>query len=118
MGFMSAADAIRSVLSPVLAGWEFQFGALEASDSATQYAAIQPNGGALAEVVRRPQLTLSLVSSVGQSRTAVASLADQTVEAMRESSGSVVLLQPGEPVFMPTSDGRIVFQIAISAIVE
>ena len=42
---------------------------------------------------------------------------DAIIERMRVDSGTIVFMQPGEPVFTPTSDGRPVIEIAVSTIV-
>lgn len=114
---MSASTAIRDFIVPILgAGWVAQFGAWDDSDRSKSVALIRPAGGPRAELVRRPQFTLTLIGADGQSSADVAAKANQIIEAMRVSSGGLVLLLPGEPVFMPTSDRRAVFEIAVSAI--
>lgn len=114
---MSASTAIRDFIAPILgAGWVIQYGAWDDADRAVSVALIRPVGGARAELIRRPQLTLTLIGADGQSATAIEAKANQIIEAMRVSSGGLVLLQPGEPVFMPTADRRAVFEIAVSAI--
>jgi hypothetical protein len=59
---------------------------------------------------------MTLIGADGQSAGDIETKANQIIEAMRASSGGLVLLQPGEPVFMPTADRRAVFEIAVSAI--
>ncbi len=114
---MSASTSIRDFITPILgAGWVVQFGAWDDSDRSKSVAMIRPVGGARAELVRRPQFTLTLIGADGQSSADVETKANQIIEAMRASSGGLVLLQPGEPVFMPTADRRAVFEIAVSAI--
>lgn len=114
---MSASDAIRDFIAPVLgAGWLIQFGAWDDRDRTKSCAVIKPAGGPPAELIRRPQLTLTLIGFDGQSATDVEAKANQIIEAMRASSGALVSMQPGEPVFMPTADRRAVFEIAVSAI--
>lgn len=121
----SAADAIRLFLAPLLPAWRLQFGRWVDGSKTDRYCVIKPAGGLPAELVRRPQFTLSLigaqVAAVGGvapegEQIAVSNAADSIIEAMRTSSGSLVFLQPAEPVFVPTSDGRPVFEIAVSAI--
>lgn len=115
---MSAAvDAIRNFLAPLLPGWRLQFGRwVDGIDKTDTYCVIKPAGGLPAELVRRPQFTVSLIGGAGQAIAEVAAAADAIVEAMRASSGALVFLQPAEPVYMPTDDGRPVFEIAVSAI--
>ncbi len=114
---MSASTAIRDLIAPVLGvGWVVQFGALDDADRSVSVAVVRPAGGARVELVRRPQLTVALIGADGQSAPDVEAKANQIIEAMRVSSGGLVSLQPGEPVFMPTADRRAVFEIAVSAI--
>lgn len=114
---MTASTAIRDFITPILGvGWVVQFGAWDDADRSKSVAVVRPVGGGRAELVRRPQFTLLLIGADGQSSADVAVKANQIIEAMRASSGGLVLLQPGEPVFMPTADRRAVFEIAVSAI--
>lgn len=114
---MTAADAIKTFVEAELTGWLVQLGRWnDTGVRGDRFCVIKPVGGAPAELVRRPQFTLSLVGAAGAD-TAVASAAAETlIEAMRASSGSLVFLQPSEPAYMPTSDGRAVFEFAVAAI--
>ncbi len=114
----AAAEAMRQFLAPLLPGWLVQFGHWNDKVGAktSRYAVLKPAGGSPAELVRRPQFTLSLIGADGGDALAVSETADTIVEAMRASSGALVFMQPAEPVYLPTSDGRPVFEIAISAI--
>lgn len=114
----AAAEAIRQVLDPLLPGWLLQFGQWNDKVGAktSRYAVLQPAGGVPAELLRRPQFTLSLIGQQGGDSLAISTAADEIVQAMRKSSGDLVFMQPAEPVFLPTSDGRPIFQIAISAL--
>lgn len=112
----AAIDAIRAVIGPLLPGWRVQVGKWYGDKAGDRYAVIKPAGGPLASLVRRPQFTLNLIGAEGDENTIPSDAADQIIEAMRASSGGIVFLQPGEPVFMPTNDGRPGFEIAISAI--
>lgn len=114
---MSASTSIRDFITPILgSGWVVQFGAWDDADRSKSVAVVRPVGGGRAELVRRPQFTLTLIGADGQSSADVEAKSNQIIEAMRASSGGLVLLQPGEPVFMPTADRRAVFEIAVSAI--
>lgn len=115
----AAANAVRDVIAPVLPhDYEVQLDEWCDTTSAKirRFAVIRHAGGARAELLRRPQLTLSLIGQAGGDRAALHEHADQVIEAMRASSGSVVFLQPSDPVSIPTADGRPVLEIAISAI--
>lgn len=114
----AAAEAVRQFLAPLLPGWLVQFGHWndKTGPKTQRYAVLRPAGGAPADLVRRPQFTLSLIGADGGEALATSDTADTIVEAMRASSGGLVFIQPAEPVYVPTSDGRPVFEIAISAI--
>jgi hypothetical protein len=114
----AAATALRDFCAPLLPGWVLQFGRwVDDQAAGTRYGVIKPAGGARAELVRRPQFTLTLIGSGEADIGATSDAADALVQAMRADSGSLVFLQPAEPVYMPTSDGRPVFEIAVSAII-
>lgn len=113
---MTAADAVIQFLTPLLAGWRIQFGRWVGESRTDRYAVLRPAGGLPAELVRQPQFTLSLIGAVDESTATGQAAADAVIEAMRSGSGDLVFLQPGEPAFQSTSDGRPIFEIAISAI--
>lgn len=113
---MSAADAIRDFIEPLLPDWVIQYGRWVDMGASERHAVVKPAGGPKAELVRRPEHTLILVGAKDEAVTAIKEAAESIVEAMRASSGSLVFLQPGEPAFMATNDGRPIFEIAISAI--
>lgn len=113
----SAADAIRAFITPLLTGWRIQFGRwTDSADPSHQFCVIKPAGGLPAALVRRPNFTLSLIGPKGAAASITAEAAESIIEAMRSSSGALVFMQPAEPVFVPTDDGRPVFEIAVSAI--
>ena len=111
-----AADAIRNLISSMLPGWRLQFGRWIDGAPTDRFAVIRPAGGVPASLVRRPQFTLSLIGAESDDLSVAANAADAVVEAMRTSSGTLVYLEPAEPVYVATNDGRPVFEIAISAI--
>ena len=113
---MSAADSIREFLVPLLPGWRIQFGRWVDGGGASRYAVLKPMGGLPAELVRQPHFSLMLIASSDDETTLPAAASDTVIEAMRQSSGSIVFMQPAEPVFWATDDGRSVSEIAISAI--
>ena len=113
---MSASDAIRDLIEPLLTDWVIQYGCWVDMGSTVRHAVIKPAGGTKAELVRRPEHTLILVGALNEAVTVAKAAAESIVEAMRTASGSLVFMQPGEPAFMATNDGRPIFEIAISAI--
>jgi hypothetical protein len=116
---MSAADAIRDFLFPILPGWRIQFGRWSDDFAKTdRFAVVQPAGGLPVDLLRRPAFTLKLIGSEGQDKREVNDMAEAVIAAMRTNSAEPIYLQPGEPVFMATDDGRPIFEIAITAITD
>lgn len=112
-----AAQAIVNFLQPLLgSGWAFQFGQWREGEAKTRYAVLKPAGGPGAELLRRPQFTLSLIGLEAGDWSFVSKAAEALIEAMRASSGGLVYLEPGEPVPVPTANRRPVLELAISAI--
>ena len=114
----AASDALRNLITPLLPGWRMQFGQFveRGGDGADRFCVIKPVGGPPAELMRRPAFTVALIGSRDEGVSACDEAANAIVELMRTSSGTLVFMQPGEPVFMPTSDGRPVIEIAVSTI--
>jgi hypothetical protein len=112
-----APDTIRAFLAPLVPDFAFQFGRWtdDVQNKARKFAVLKPAGGGRAELVRRPQYTLTLIGPRDDAL-GLHDAADTLIQAMRESAGGLVFLQPGEPVYMPTDDGRHVLEIALSAI--
>lgn len=115
-GMSIAADAIRNLITPLLTGWRVQFGRWIDGAPTDRFAVIRPVGGVPASLVRRPQFSLMLIGATGDSSAAPDGKAHLIIEAMRASSGSIVTMSPGEPVFFSTDDGRPVIELAISTI--
>lgn len=113
---MIAADALRAFVAALLPGWRVQFGRWVDGTKTDRYAVLKPVGGLPAALVRRPQFTLSLIGADGDAAATPGDAAEQIIEAMHASSGALVFMEPAEPVFLATDDGRPVFEIAISAI--
>jgi hypothetical protein len=113
---MTASDAVRDFVQSAMPGWRVQFGRWMDGTRTDRYAVIRPTGGLPVELVREPQFSISLIGAEGDSAPTVNTAADALIEAMRASNGQLVFMQPAEPVFLPTDDGRAVFEIAVSAI--
>lgn len=117
-----ALTAIRSVVTATLPAWRVQAGRLNAEAGADldRFAVIRPVGGGPAELVRRSQFTVSLAGHRDEPMPAVHAAADTLVQALQLRTGvtGATLLQASEPVFLPTNDGRPVFEIAVSAITQ
>lgn len=113
----AAAAAIKAFVEPILNGWQVQLGRWhDTGVRGDRFVVIRNVGGLPAELVRRPQFTLALIGAAEAAATVASDAADEVIEAMRASSGSLVFMQPSEPVYMPTDDGRAVFEFAVSAI--
>ncbi len=122
---MTASDALRLFIEPLLPAWRVQFGKWTDGATTDRYAVIRPVGGLPAALVRRPEFTLVLIGANGDpaasdSESGMVSPAQEAantiIEAMRLTSGDAVFFEAGEPVFHATDDGRPVFELAISAI--
>lgn len=113
---MSAADAIREFIAPLLPGWRVQFGRWVDGSKANRYAVIKPAGGLPAELVRRPEFTLTLIGAEGETAQVPHAAAEAVIEGMRASSGGLVFMQAGEPAHFQTVDGRPISEIAVSTI--
>ena len=100
----------------MLPGWRLQFGRWIDGAPTDRFAVIRPVGGVPASLVRRPQFSLMLIGATGDSSATPDGKAHLIIEAMRASSGSIVTMSPGEPVFFSTDDGRPVIELAISTI--
>lgn len=112
----TAADAIRDFISPILTGWSVQFGRWEDLGRDKRYAVIRPAGGLPVEVIREPQFTVMFIGADGEGAGPASAAAESVIEAMRAESGSLVFMQPAEPVFVAADDGRAMFEMAVSAI--
>lgn len=116
---MTALQALDTFLAGLLPGWSIQHGRwVDDEDKTIRYAVIKPAGGARAEVVRRPQFTVSLIGGVSDPLPSISDAADLVVEGMRTREDALIDLQCGEPAYMATSDGRPIFEIAVSAITD
>lgn len=114
---MTHADALRDLFTPLLASdFEWQFGRWEDSEETQRYAVLRPAGGIGAELVRRPQFTLMLIGQRGGDNSQLGNTANAVVELCREEAGGLVYVEAGEPAFVPTADGRPIFEIALSVI--
>ncbi len=114
----AAAEALRAFLAPLLPGYVLQYGAWVdgPAPKATRYAVIRPVGGPRAELLRRPQFTLTLIGMDGGDVLETSEAADTTVRALKAGGEGLVFADPGEPIFIPTADRRPMFEIAIAAI--
>jgi hypothetical protein len=115
---MSAADILRDFVTPLLTGWRVQFGRWMDGSPTARYCVIRPAGGLPLSLVREPQFTLSFIGSTNDSEATISDAVEAVITAMETSSGGAVFLQPAEPVFLPTTDGRPVFDLAVSAILS
>lgn len=113
---MSAADSIRTFITPLLPAWRIQFGRWTDGVKTDRYAVLRPVGGLPASLMREPKFSLFLVGAEGDANTVTDDAAETIIEAMRTSSGALVFMQPAEPVSSATDDGRPTSEIAISAI--
>ena len=62
--------------------------------------------------------TLMLIGGAEDPATLPDTTAQAVIAAMSAASGDLVFMQPGEPVYWPTDDGRPVAEISIQTIVN
>lgn len=115
---MSPSDALRAFLVPLLPGWRIQFGRWVDGTKTDRFAVIRPMGGLPAELIRQPQFTLMLIGGLADGATLPDTTAQAVIAAMLIGSGDLVFMQPAEPVYWATDDGRPVAELAISTIVN
>lgn len=113
---MKHADAVRDLLEPALQGFVWQFGRWQDTEPPSRYAVLKPAGGVAAELIRRPQFTLSVIGLRAGDNKACTDACDAVIEVCRESAGDLVYVSAGEPVYVPTADGRPIFEIALGVI--
>ena len=113
---MNASDALRAFLMPLLPGWRFQYGRWIDADKTDRYAVLRPMGGLPGSLVRRPQFTLQLIGGANDVQQLPETVAQTVIAAMNVSAGALVFMEPGEPVFWATDDGRPIAELAISTI--
>jgi len=119
----AASDALRAVLQATFpTGWVIQFGRWrdDPADQSKRYLVVRPVGGYGAEVVRRPLFNLAIITNATDSSVIADIAAGSIIEALRVWPGSetVMQLQAGEPVFMATDDGRVVFEMSVTTITD
>lgn len=115
---MSAADALRALLQPLLPGWRIQFGRWTDGNKTDRYCVIRPVGGLPVSLVRRPQFSLMFIGASTDAAQAGEAAAQTVINAMAAGSGELVFMQPAEPVYWATDDGRPVAELAVSTIVN
>lgn len=115
---MSPTDSLRALIAPVLPGWRIQFGRWTDGAKTDRYAVIRPMGGLPVALVRRPGFSLSLIGALGDAATLPDSFAQVVIAAMEADDANPIYMQPGEPVYWATDDGRPIAEIAISFITD
>jgi hypothetical protein len=113
---VNAADALRNFVAAQLSDWRIQFGAWQDGSKTDRYAVIKPTGGLPAELLRRPAFSLYFIGAENEAASVAYEAANTVIEAMRQSSGDLVFMEPSEPAFNPTNDGRPVYEVAVTTI--
>lgn len=112
---MSAVDAIKAFLEPILPGWRVQFGRWDDEDDA-RFAVIKPAGGPATPLLRTPFFTVHLITKKGDAAEVVRAAAEAVVGATKTGSGTLVHIDATEPAYWWTSDGRHASDLSLSAI--
>lgn len=97
-------------------GWLVQLDVWVDEGPGKRYAVLKPTGGPKAELVRRPLFTLSLIGTSADDLESTRAAAHQLVELFRTDSAGLVFVEAGEPAFVPSSDNRPIYDIALAAI--
>jgi hypothetical protein len=113
---MSASDALRDYITPLLPGWRVQFGRWTDGTKTDRYAVLRPVGGGMASLVRRPKFTLLLIGAENDAASVPNMAANAIIEAMRNDNGSLVVMRADEPIYRAADDGRPMFEFGISTI--
>lgn len=114
----TAAEALKLALQPLVPDWDIQFGHWRDPGKDGRSVVIKPAGGPGGDVVRRPLFTLSFIDRQGGNVQHAAAAVEAVVAALRArpSDDLLVAAEPGEPVYLTTSDTRPVFEVAVAAI--
>lgn len=115
---MTTSEVLREILTPALAGWQFQFGRWKDDGSTKRYAVLRPMGGPAVSLVRKPAFSLVLIGNKSDAATAPEGKAQQLIALLTGETGSLPFIEPGEPVFWATDDGRPVAELTISTIMN
>ena len=105
----------------MLPNYRIQYGVWKAGQSVTdKYAVIKNTGGVRDELVRRPQLSLTLIGAVNQPMAEVYSLLNDVVERAKVDfcTDGVPFIDPSEPMTYQTEDARPVAELDISFIMS
>lgn len=111
---MSAVDAIKAFLEPILPGWRVQFGRWD-DEAGARFAVIKPAGGPATPLLRTPFFTLHLIAAKGDTAELARAAAEAVVSATKDSSGTLVNIDATEPAYWWTTDGRHAFDLSLSA---
>ena len=80
---MTAADAIRDFITPLLPGWRIQFGRWTDGTRTDRYAVLRPVGGLPASLVREPQFSLQLIGASTDSNEVPMTASETVIQAMQ-----------------------------------
>lgn len=115
---MSPSDSLRTFITPVLPGWRIQFGRWTDGAKDDRYAVIRPMGGLPVALVRRPEFSITLIGALGDAAIVPDGFAQAVIAAMEADNENPIYMQPGEPVYWATDDGRPVAELAVSFITD
>lgn len=115
---MTASESLRQLLLPMFTGWRFQYGRWTDGVKTDRYAVLRPMGGSMAGLVRQPSFSLMLICPSIDGVTAPEIKAQEVINKLMTDSGSLAFVQPGEPIFWATDDGRPVAELTINTIIN
>jgi hypothetical protein len=116
MSAEQAADALRSKAVDTMTGYRVQFGRWTDGLPTDKFTVIRMDGGGQNELVRLPRFSVMILGP--QNGNALTTLADveKLIASITQDSGGLVFMQPDEPVFYSTSEGRPVYELMVSTI--
>ena len=112
-----SAEALKVRINAVLPGWVVHFGQWQDAGPEIRSVLVRPIGGGSGDLVRTPQLTLMVIGAAGDSQAFVSSAAESLIRSVEETPlEGLVRCAVSEPTAVATSDGRAVFESAVSVI--
>lgn len=121
---MTTGHAAAEALKPLAeqaggADWDVRFGFVSGGMAKGQrYAVIRPQGGAAAELTRRPIVGVVFIGAIDDAVSAVSRVAEEFAQLVAAGAEGLAYAAATEPVITQTADGRPVAEISVSTILS